>query len=80
MSSVTHPSEQLQDILNQAKRNTNLTLDEYVTLQKLLSKAIAIIKGIHWLDQSPPSEFSSPLCFGPIELPNDDECEPMDWM
>ena len=79
MSSATHPSEQLQDILNQAKRNTNLSLDEYVTLQKLLSQAIAIIKGINWLDQSPPHEFS-PLCFGPVELPNDDECEPMDWM
>jgi hypothetical protein len=79
MSSATHPTEQLQDILNQAQRNTNLSLDDYVTLQKLLSQAIALIKRVNWLDVSPPLS-TSPLCFGPVVLPTDDECEPMDWM
>ena len=79
MSSATHPREQLQDILHQAKRNTSLSLDDYVTLQKLLSQAIALIQNVDWFESSPPMS-PSPLCFGPIVMPNDDECEPMDWM
>ena len=79
MSSATHPTEQLQDILNQAQKNTNLSLEDYVTLQKLLSQAISIIKRVDWLN--PTSSLSpSPLCFGPVVLPTDDECEPMDLM
>ena len=74
MSSATHPKEQLQDILHQAKRNTNLSLDQYVALEK----------NVDWLaSSSPPLSVSpSPLCFGPIVLSTavDDECEPMDWM
>ena len=84
MSSATHPKEQLQDILHQAKRNTNLSLDQYVALEKLLSQAIALIKNVDWLaSSSPPLSVSpSPLCFGPIVLSTvvDNECEPMDWM
>lgn len=59
---------QLEDILEQCKRNPNLDLKEIASLQKLLSQAIKICKR-----SSPPPTIP---CFDPLQMPND--VEPME--
>lgn len=46
MLPATHPKIVLEDILEQAKMNAHLTLEEYTLLHGLLKKAIELIKNI----------------------------------
>lgn len=48
MWTTTHPVELLLDILQQAKRNSHLSLEEYTSLDKLLTEAIDVLETIEW--------------------------------